>query len=108
MVNCQIGELVEGADLYSLMSQHKRLDESICRNLFRQILEGILAIHDTCIAHGDIKLENIMLNKNGQCKIIDFGLAFETSPGQTHSSQSGTVDYMSPEKIFRMEYDAKK
>ena len=51
------------------------LTEDICRNLFRQIIEGLQHVHSMGFAHRDIKTHNIILGTNFEPKIIDFGLS---------------------------------
>jgi TolB-like protein/Flp pilus assembly protein TadD len=65
-----------------------------------QISLGLKAAHDKNIIHRDIKSENIMITKNGQLKIMDFGLAkLQGSSGLTKTGTSlGTLSYMSPEQ----------
>jgi len=60
---------------------HKGMPEVIARFYFKQMLEGIEAIHEKGIAHLDIKLENILLDKNYDLKIVDFGLASKADVG---------------------------
>jgi len=49
----------------------------------------------------DIKLENILLDKEGHCKLADYGLAaIGVFPGMTMSSGKGTRSYLAPEVIF--------
>jgi len=65
-----------------------------------QIAHGLKAAHDKNIIHRDIKSENIMIAKDGQLKIMDFGLAkLQGSSGLTKTGTSlGTLSYMAPEQ----------
>jgi serine/threonine protein kinase len=51
------------------------LGEEKARYYFRQLMEGVQYCRTQNIVHGDIKLENILVNKRGQLKLIDFGFA---------------------------------
>jgi serine/threonine protein kinase len=51
------------------------LGEEKARFYFRQLMEGVQYCRTQNIVHGDIKLENILVNKRGQLKLIDFGFA---------------------------------
>ncbi len=65
-----------------------------------QIANGLRAAHEKGIIHRDIKPENIMLTKDNQVKIMDFGLAkLKGTSGLTKAGTSvGTLSYMSPEQ----------
>ncbi len=66
-----------------------------------QMCRGLKAAHDMNIIHRDIKTENIMINKDGRLKIMDFGLAkLKSNVGITKTGTSlGTLAYMSPEQV---------
>ena len=71
-------ELFMGHDLLHEIQSHGNgngLGEERARFLFRQLLEGIHYCRNQNIIHGDIKLENILVNKRGQLKLIDFGFS---------------------------------
>lgn len=71
------------------------------------IADGLNAAHNAEITHRDIKSENIIITKDGQSKIIDFGLAKQK--GMTQITQDGstlgTQGYMSPEQVQGVEAD---
>jgi len=77
-----------------------------------QICEGLSKAHEAGIVHRDIKPQNIIINKEGRVKILDFGLAKLRvgangySPSITKiGTTMGTTNYMSPEQIQGLEVD---
>lgn len=73
------------------------------------IAQGLKAAHDKNIVHRDIKPHNIMLTRNSQIKIMDFGLAkLKSGAGLTKTGTSlGTLSYMSPEQVQGVPTDAR-
>lgn len=69
--------------------------------LFGQVLSGLYAAHQKNIIHRDLKLDNLMVTSAGQVKILDFGLAKNTSSNSLTSDSEilGSVRYMPPEQI---------
>ena len=50
-------------------------DETMCRTIFLQLLDGIKQMHDKKVVHRDLKGDNIAMHKSGRIKILDFGHA---------------------------------
>src|SRR6201997_4827042 len=103
-----VSELLEGETLRERLRNgalpvRKALDYAL------QITRGLAAAHEKGIVHRDLKPENLFLTKDGQIKILDFGLAKQTRPGLAEAKSEGlateagvvmgTVGYMSPEQV---------
>merc|ERR1719340_170908 len=68
-------EIAAGGELYDYLSERKTLEEKEARRVFRQIATAVYYCHKHNICHRDLKLENILLDENGNAKIADFGLS---------------------------------
>jgi tRNA A-37 threonylcarbamoyl transferase component Bud32 len=95
-------EYVDGMNLRHLL-HNQPLEPRQALELVTQICTALQFAHDEGVVHRDIKPENILLNKKGQVKIADFGLAklLGTAPDTalTMSQASmGTMNYMAPEQ----------
>lgn len=72
-----VSVLAENGNLHSYISNHGKLSENLTLHLFRQILSAVHYLHEKLrIAHLDIKLENILLRKNFDIYLCDFGMSF--------------------------------
>jgi len=87
----------------SLMELHKRrkaITEPETRYFMRHILLGVLYLHENKIIHRDLKLGNVFLNDNMECKIGDFGLATRVDyDGERKKTLCGTPNYIAPEVL---------
>jgi len=95
-------EYVDGMNLRELMNQ-KTVTPRQALELVVQICSALQFAHDEGVVHRDIKPENILLNKKGQVKIADFGLAkllgSDPDTALTMSQAAmGTLNYMAPEQ----------
>ena len=80
---------------------YKYLTESDTKNLMKQMLTGFNILHKNGILHRDIKPDNLMINKDGVLKIVDFGLArFITTPDKKMSQYVVSSYYRPPEIFF--------
>jgi serine/threonine protein kinase len=61
-------------------------------------------LHERHITHRDVKLENIIIDKREQTKLIDFGFCCNCTPDARLKVFCGTPSYMSPEIVQRKEY----
>jgi tRNA A-37 threonylcarbamoyl transferase component Bud32 len=101
-----IMEYVDGTDLRRVI-QTGELSASETLTIIPQICEALQYAHEEGIVHRDIKPENILLNRKGQVRIADFGLAKlldrpatrDTSTLTRVGQRMGTPHYMAPEQI---------
>ena len=75
------------------------------RKIFKQVYSAISYLHEHSIAHRDIKSENILLDRNYNAKLIDFGLAVQYTKGEKLWGYCGSPSYLAPEMINRKGYD---
>ena len=99
-------EFVGGGSLRSHLKAQpdRRLPEAEARRLFAQVLAGITYCHSKCVAHRDIKLENLLLDDSGSVKIIDFGFSTCVPNDRKIRIFCGTPSYMAPEIVAKQEY----
>lgn len=96
-------ELAENGALNRYMKDHKKvMTEPEAAHIMKQVVAGLLFLHSHKILHRDISLSNLLLAKNMQVKIADFGLATQLSrPEEKHMTMCGTPNYISPEVASR-------
>jgi serine/threonine protein kinase/tetratricopeptide (TPR) repeat protein len=100
-------EYVRGEDLKSLIRRTERLTPGKAVSIARQLAEGLSEAHKLGIIHRDLKPGNVMIDKDGNAKIMDFGIARSLAGGGTTAEGAivGTPEYMSPEQVEGKEAD---
>jgi eukaryotic-like serine/threonine-protein kinase len=93
-------EYVPGEDLKSLIRMSKRLEVGTAISIAGQVCEGLSEAHRRGVVHRDLKPSNIMIDKEGNVRIMDFGIARSIqAEGITGAGIIiGTPEYMSPEQ----------
>ena len=103
-------EFVDGASLKSYLKTHDSLSFPELLDLFCQVLEGAAQAHRKGVVHRDLKPDNIIVSKEGELKLVDFGISrlMEQNLQLTKTGHSvGTPSYMSPEQIRGGHLDAR-
>ncbi len=100
-------EYVPGEDLKRMIRMTSRIDPATAVRIARQICEGLEEAHHCGVLHRDLKSSNIMLDKEGNARIMDFGLARMLVDDKTAKNGDivGTLEYMAPEQISGKEAD---
>jgi eukaryotic-like serine/threonine-protein kinase len=93
-------EFLQGDSLDTVIDSHRTLSLEEKLNVMIQICNALAYAHDQSIVHRDIKPGNVVLLKDGNVKIVDFGIARMGGEKGTFGGQlMGSIQYMSPEQI---------
>ena len=100
-----VSEFVEGQTLGQWMTDHPAPDLETVRGIVEQLARGLRAFHRLEMLHQDLRPENVMIDKTGTAKIIDFGSVrvagvAEAGPAVELNPFPGTVQYMAPEYLL--------
>jgi serine/threonine protein kinase/lipoprotein NlpI len=100
-------EYVSGEDLKSFIRRSRHLTVETAVGIAREICEGLAAAHKLGVIHRDLKPGNIMIDRDGKARIMDFGIARSLKgKGITGAGMMiGTPEYMSPEQAEGKDVD---
>ena len=99
-------EFIEGTDLEKVIQSREPRTVEWKLDVLRQVCEGLSYAHKAGIVHRDIKPANVAVTREGEVKIMDFGIAHLQSSTMTKSGLVlGTVHYMAPEQIEGQKVD---
>lgn len=100
-------ELVEGTPVDALIRRRGRLPADVTLTIGKQLCRALEVAHEAGVIHRDIKPGNLVLDRGGQLKVMDFGiarLAEAQRPDQPGLTEVGTIvgspDYMAPEQLL--------
>ena len=92
-------EFVEGLDLRQVLKERGPLPAELAFDIALQVTRGLQAIHHAGVIHRDLKSPNIMRDRRGRVRVMDFGIAKQSGSDTTLGGQVvGTPEYMSPEQ----------
>ncbi|EGG08521.1 uncharacterized protein MELLADRAFT_115980 [Melampsora larici-populina 98AG31] len=92
-------EYVNGGQMLDYIISHGRLRERAARKFARQMGSALEYCHANSIVHRDLKIENILISKTGNIKIIDFGLSNLFSPNSNLQTFCGSLYFAAPELL---------
>ncbi|KAK5888304.1 hypothetical protein CesoFtcFv8_016815 [Champsocephalus esox] len=102
---CFVMEYANGGELFFHLSRERVFTEERARFYGAEIVSALEYLHSRDVVYRDLKLENLMLDKDGHVKITDFGLCKEgITPDATMRTFCGTPEYLAPEVLEDNDY----
>jgi len=96
------------SDMCHVLTDIGRFEEYEAKPLFRQIVDALAYMHSRDFVHRDVKLENILVNKERtQVRLIDFGFCTQCPKGKYLTSFCGSPSFVAPEILRRLPYDGR-
>jgi len=99
-------EFCKNGNLFTKLKEVKKFESIEAARYVREIAEGLDYIHKLNVIHRDLKPENVLLGRNNEVKLADFGWCVFT-PQSRRQTFCGTMDYLSPEMLNGVSHDKK-
>lgn len=96
---CLVMEFAAGGEIYTHLARCNSFPISRCRFYGAEIVSAFAYLHSKNIVYRDLKLENLLLDKDGHIKLTDFGLCKILNSEGTTNTFCGTPEYLAPEVI---------
>ncbi|KAI9665078.1 MAG: hypothetical protein M1821_006526 [Bathelium mastoideum] len=102
-------EYCPGDELYNHLIEHGRMEPAKVQKIFTQLIGAVSYVHNKSCVHRDLKLENILLDKHENVKLVDFGFTREYEGKSSYlQTWCGTVCYSAPEMLKGEKYAGEK
>lgn len=95
-------EYAQNGSLFEYMQRKRKLKDEEISMIFFQLCQAIQYLHSFNILHRDIKLENVLFDRDYNAKLADFGFACKVDAVDPRSTVCGTREYFAPE-LFRQQ-----
>ncbi len=98
---------VEGHTLEEYIAEHGPLEDEVATHIFCKVLDALSYAHQRNVVHLSLKPSNIIITKDGNIKVLDFGMAKVTSLLRCYDERSNAAKllYLSPEQVKRVLID---
>nr|XP_039252725.1 cGMP-dependent protein kinase 1-like [Styela clava] len=94
-----------GGELWTRLRDETKFPDSRAKFYTACVVEALDYLHQKGIVYRDLKPENLLLDKNGYVKVVDFGFAKMIQPGERTWTFCGTPEYVAPEIILNQGHD---
>lgn len=101
---CMVFEYVDGGQMLDYIINHGKMKESQALKFFIQLLSAVSYCHENGIVHRDLKIENVLIDTNGDVKLVDFGLSNFYDPSEKLKTFCGSLYFAAPELLRGIVY----
>ncbi|XP_063186899.1 cGMP-dependent protein kinase 1-like [Chroicocephalus ridibundus] len=98
-------EFCQGGELWTKLRERRCFEEPLAVFCCACVVEALEYLHGRGIVYRDLKPENLMLDRRGYVKLVDFGFAKELGRGEKSFSFCGTPEYLAPEMLRQEGHD---